>query len=105
MNEIAQNLAFGAFFVSTVFFLRRAGYSWFAAVLVGLGSPIVFIVLYAIVGFPLNMLAGALHIPERILPSDVVSLIADIVVVAGWCVGGYFLRRDKPPEKPKPSDC
>ena len=101
MNDIVTTICYGAFFISTVFILRRARYSWLAAVLAGLVSPVAFIVLYAMLGLPLNMLAGKLHIPESVLPQNVLSLIVAVIVVAGWFVGGLLLTRQKqPPQTP-----
>ncbi len=46
------------------------------AVLVGLlRLPVAFIVLYATLGLPLNLLAGKLHIPENVLPQNVLSFV------------------------------
>ena len=95
MNETITTICYGAMFVSTIFILRRAKYSWLAAVLAGLVSPLAFIILYAMLGFPLSMLAGKLHIPEHILPQNVLSLIAAVIVVASWFGGGLFLTRQR----------
>ena len=101
MNDIAALICYGAFFISTALTLRRAKYSWLAAVLAGLFSPLAFIVLYAMLGFLVNMLAGKLHIPESVLPQNVLSLIVAVIVVAGWFVGGLLLtRRKQPPQTP-----
>jgi hypothetical protein len=101
MNEIVTPICYGAFFVSTVFTLRRAKYSWLASVLAGLVSPLAFIILYAMLGFPLSMLAGKLHIPESVLPQNVLSVIVAVIVVAAWFVGGLLLTRQKqPPQTP-----
>ena len=95
MNETVTTICYGAMFVSIIFTLRRGKYSWLAAVLAGLVSPLAFIVLYAMLGFPLSMLAGKLHIPEHILPQSVLSLGVAVIVVAGWFAGGVFLTRPK----------
>jgi hypothetical protein len=104
MNEALTTICYGAMFLATVFTLRRAKYSWVAAVLGGLVGPLAFIVLYAILGFPLSMLAGKLHMSEDILPQNVLSLVVAVIVVAGWFAGGLFLTRQKhPPKTPNES--
>ncbi|MHA3774872.1 hypothetical protein ACXR0O_25410 [Verrucomicrobiota bacterium sgz303538] len=100
MNDLVTNISFGAFIVSTTVFLRRAGYSWLAAGLAALFSPLAFIVLYAILGLILSLLAGKLHIPERVLPQNAISLFAAFVVVAGLCIGGFHLSRRTPHQQP-----
>jgi len=99
MNDFVTTLCYGAFFISTVFTLRRAKYSWLAAILAGLVSPIAFIVLYAMLGLPLSVLAGKLHIPEHVLPENVVSVSVAVIVVGGWFVGGLLMTRQKQPPK------
>jgi len=100
MTEITTNICFGAFFICTVILLRRAKYSWVASILAGLVSPLVFIMLYTMLGFPLSMLAGALHIPESTLPQNVLSCIVTVIVILGWLVGGLLLTRKKQPSQP-----
>lgn len=101
MNEIVIPICYGAFFISTVIILRRAKYSWVASVLAGLVSPLAFIVLFAMLDLPLNVLAGKLHIPGSVLPPDVFSAIVAAIVVVGWVVGGFLLTRQKqPPHTP-----
>jgi len=101
MNETVTTICYAATFVSTVFTLRRAKYSWLASVLAGLVSPLAFIILYAMLGFTTNMLAGKLHISESALPQNVLSVVVAVVVVVGWFVGGLLLtRRKQPPKTP-----
>lgn len=96
MNQYVDPICFGAFFVSTVLILRRAKYSWVASLLAGLASSLVYIVLYAAIGFPLSMFIGYLHIPLEDLPESVVSLTVSIISVAVWIAGGLYLTRPKP---------
>ncbi len=104
MNEFVTTVCYGAFFVSTAFFLRRARYSWVAVILAGLFSPLAFIVLFTLVDLPLNLLAGKLHIPEEVLSQDVLTRSAAAIVVVGWCVCGFLISRratqKQPPQVP-----
>ena len=93
MNDLVTTVCYGVFFLSTVFFLRRAGYSWVAAVLAGVFSPLAFIVLFAMLALPLSLFVGMLGIPDHVLPQDVLSAFAAAIVIVGWCMGGFFISR------------
>src|SRR5260221_1982209 len=99
MNNLVTPISYGAFMISTTIFMRRAGYSWVAAALVGFFSPLAFIILFAVVLPPLNLLVGKLGISEQRLPHDLLSLIVAALIVAAWCAGGFFLSRRADPQQ------
>src|SRR5688572_21068686 len=92
------HVAFAVFFLSTTVFMKRGGYTWLPSILTGLVSPLGYLILFAIILLPTQLLIGKIGISEEYLPNRTIELSVATLILIGWCLGGFFLSRKKKPE-------
>ena len=95
MSEAANNLIFAGFAISTAICMKRGGYAWLPAVLTGLLSPVVYLILFAILLLPIQIAIGKLGISEQQLSNRTVEIVVSLAIVVAWIAGGLFLTRRK----------
>ncbi len=91
MNPTFTAVIYGIFVLSTAIFFRKAGYPLFSSIVVGIFSPLAFLIVYTVLLWPSLFLLGHFGVSEETVSSKSVAGTIAVLVTTAWCLCGYFL--------------
>jgi hypothetical protein len=92
MNDGVAFIASGVCSLATTLFMRRAGYWWVAALLVGLLSGVAFFYLLAGLVLSLGIVLSHSALSSQLPNGSLLPLVSTVLLIV-WCLVGYLLSR------------